>query len=263
MEPTLGDLTANLEQVIQLTLEAGGNGAQLVIFPELALTGYHQELLGERLVKLALSVEDEPLQRLARVAAQADVTLVVGFIQRGRIAGLVYNSLLICGSQGEVLATYAKSHLFSAENLHFRAGVALEVVSTRVGVIGPMICMDIGYPEVARILSLRGAELLIAPSAWIKEDEDIWPLLLQSRALDNLAFVAGINRVGVEGNLRFIGRSMLVNPRGHILAELGSEPGVLYAGIDLDEVIAARRQAPRFTLRRPELYAPISDLKAN
>jgi N-carbamoylputrescine amidase len=75
--------------------------------------------------------------------------------------------------------------------------------------------------------------------------------------------VAGINRVGVEGELHFIGRSMLVDPRGRILAELGSGEDILQAEIDLDEVIAARRRAPRFTGRRPELYEPISDPEAN
>jgi predicted amidohydrolase len=123
--------------------------------------------------------------------------------------------------------------------------------------------MDIGYPEVARILSLQGAELLIAPSAWIKEDEDIWPIHLQARALDSLAFVAGINRTGTEGNLHFVGQSMLVNPRGHVLARLGEAEEILIHTIDLGDVSKARRQALHWTGRRPELYGPIADLNAN
>jgi predicted amidohydrolase len=126
-----------------------------------------------------------------------------------------------------------------------------------------MICMDIGYPEVSRILSLQGAELLIAPSCWIKEDEDIWPLHLQARALDNFAFVAGVNRVGVEGKLRYIGQSMVVAPRGHILAQLDDQEGMLITTIDLAYVPKARRRALHFTGRRPELYGSIADLQAN
>jgi predicted amidohydrolase len=263
MEPKLGDLQANLKRVIDRTEESARRGAQLIIFPELILTGYHQELLGDRLVQLALSSEDEPIRRLAQTAGQLGVYLVAGFAERRRIPGVVYNSIVLCSPGGSVQGTYAKSHLFASEKLHFRQGETLEVQRTPYGVIGPMICMDIGFPEVARILSLEGAELLVAPSAWIQEDADIWPLLLQSRALDNLAFVAGINRVGVEGELHFIGRSMLVDPRGRILAELGGGEDILLAEIDLDEVIAARRRAPRFTGRRPELYEPISDPKAN
>jgi predicted amidohydrolase len=159
--------------------------------------------------------------------------------------------------------TYAKSHLFSAENLHFRPGAELRILEINKGVIGLMICMDIGYPEVARILCLRGAELLIAPSAWIKEDEDIWPLHLKARALDNFVYMAGINRVGNEGDLNFIGQSMLVGPRGQVLAQLGGHEDIMLATINLDEVAEARRRALHWTGRRPELYGPIADLKAN
>jgi predicted amidohydrolase len=259
-EPKLGELPANLERILDLTAEAARQGAEFVIFPELALTGYNQELLGNKLVELALTPADEPIQQLARSAGQHQVYLVVGFIERRAIPGVVYNSIVICGPDGSVLRTYAKSHLFSSENLHFRPGPSLEVLRTDRGVIGPMICMDIGYPEVARILALQGAELLLAPSCWIKEDEDLWALHLRARALDNLAFVAGINRVGDEGYLHFIGQSMIVDPRGHILAELGGSEDILITTIDLDEVTHARRRALHWTGRRPELYPPISDL---
>ena len=263
MEPALGDLPANLDHILALTQEAAGKGAGLIIFPELALTGYNPGLLGERLTRLSRTAHDEPIQRLARAAAEHYVHLVVGFIERRTIPGVVYNSIAICGPEGSVLRTYAKSHLFSAESLYFRPGASLEILRTSWGTIGPMICMDIGYPEVARILSLQGAELLIAPSAWIKEDEDIWPVHLQARALDSLAFVAGINRVGTEGSLQFIGHSMLVDPRGHILAELDDQEEMLVTTIDLADVPAARRRALHWTGRRPELYGPIAELTAN
>jgi predicted amidohydrolase len=262
-EPVLGDLPANLKQTIELTAEAAGRGAGLVIFPELCLTGYHQDLLGERLVSLAMTASDEPIRRLAQAAAEHHVHLVAGFLERRTVPGVVYNSIVICGPDGSVLGTYAKSHLFATEKLHFRQGASLKTLDLEFGKLGPMICMDIGYPEIARVLCLQGAELLIAPSAWITLDEDIWPLHLQSRALDNIAFVAGVNRVGVEGDLHFIGQSMLVDPRGHILASLDERHGMLVVTIDLDEVSKARRIAPRWTGRRPELYGPVADPEAN
>ncbi len=263
MKPVLGDIPANLDQILALTEQAANKGAGLIIFPELALTGYNPGLLGERLVRLARTANDEPIQRLARAAGEHRVHLVVGFIERRAIPGVVYNSIVICGQDGSVMRTYAKSHLFSAENLYFRPGASLEILRTNWGTLGPMICMDIGYPEVARILSLQGAELLIAPSAWIKEDEDIWPVHLQARALDSLAFVAGVNRVGAEGDLNFIGQSMVVDPRGHVLATLDDQEGMLILTIDMDDVSAARRRALHWTGRRPELYGPIAELTAN
>jgi predicted amidohydrolase len=263
MEPKLGDLEANLGRVIRFTKDTARQGANLVVFPELILTGYHQELLGDKLFELALSLEDEPIRRLANAAKDANAYVVAGFIEKGRIPGVVYNSIVFCGPDGSVLGSYAKSHLFAGEKLYFRQGASIHPLKTSYGVLGPMICMDIGFPEVGRILCLQGAELLVAPSAWITEDEDIWQTLLQSRALDNIAFMAGMNRVGDEGKLHFVGRSMMIDPRGHILAELKDEEDVLLTTIDLDEVMNARRRAPRFTGRRPELYGPIADLEAN
>lgn len=263
IDTKLGDLPANLENILNLIGEAASQGAEFIVFPELALTGYNQELLGDKLVTLASTLEDEPIRKLTQAAGQHGVYLVVGFIEKRTIPGVIYNSIVICGPDGSVLGSYAKSHLFSNEHLHFRAGASLNILQTEHGVMGPMICMDIGYPEVARILSLQGAELLLAPSAWIREDEDLWALHLRARALDNLTFVAGINRVGQEENLHFIGQSMIVNPRGHILAELGGEEDILFITIDLDEVPRARRRALHWTGRRPELYESISILTIN
>jgi predicted amidohydrolase len=256
-KPVLGDQSTNLEQVLSLTADAARQGAEFVIFPELALTGYNQDLLGDKLVQLALTPQDEPIQKLTQAAAQHQVYLAVGFIERRAMPGIIYNSIVICGPDGQILTSYAKAHLFSNEHLHFRTGDTIEVVPTQYGPVGPMICMDIGYPEVGRLLALQGAELLIAPSAWIRQDADIWGLHLQARALDNFIFVAGVNRVGIEGNLDFVGRSMIVNPRGHILAELDGNEGTLIATIDLDEVTSARRRAMHLTGRRPELYGPL------
>ncbi|MFA5810116.1 MAG: nitrilase-related carbon-nitrogen hydrolase [Thermoleophilia bacterium] len=260
VEPQLGAITANLDLVMRVTAEAAGKNADWVIFPELCLTGCNPELLGDRLIELALGADDEPMQQLARAAGQHGVYLVVGFIEKRAIPGVVYNSLAIFGPQGSLLRTYAKSHLFMNETLHFRRGPEVDTVRVDHGVIGPMICMDIGYPEVARILSLRGAELLLASAGWIVEDEDLWELSLRARALDNLAFVAGVNLVGVEGNMHFIGQSMVVDPRGRVLAKMGGEEGLLIATVDLDQVALARRRALHLTGRRPELYGPLTEM---
>lgn len=254
--PCLGDLDANLASILMQIKDSASKGANFIIFPELALTGYNPEMLGERLLCLACSAKDEPIQKLAQAAGENGVYLAVGFIEKRSLPGVVYNSIVMCDPDGSV-RTYAKSHLFSAENLYFRPGSKLKVWRTKFGAVGPLICMDIGYPEVPRILGLQGAEFYIAPSCWIDADADIWPVHLQARALDNLAFVIGCNRVGVEGNLNFIGNSMLVDPRGRILARLGDQEDVLYATIDLDEVETARRRALHWTLRRPEMYKPI------
>jgi len=257
--PKIGDLTTNLEKFIKIIGDAARQGADVVIFPELALTGYNQDVLGDKLVKLALTVEDKPIQQLTQAARTNKICLVVGFIEKRTIPGDIYNSVVIIDNDGSILGTYAKTHLFSSEYLHFREGPTINIFQSQHGIFGPLICMDLGFPEVARLLCLQGAELLIACSAWISLDEDLWSLSLQARASDNMVFIVGVNLTGVEGDLEFIGQSMVVGPRGNIIDRLDTKEGILFTTIDLDEVVNARRRAPRFTQRRPELYAPISE----
>ncbi|HEX7975511.1 MAG TPA: carbon-nitrogen hydrolase family protein, partial [Anaerolineales bacterium] len=142
MQPVLGDQAANLETVLERTQAAADKGAQLVIFPELALTGYNQQLLGERLVRLALGPQDEPLQKLGQAAARRHIHLVVGYIEKRAIPGVVYNSIAIFGPDGSLLRRYAKSHLFSGEHLHYRPGAEIQALPVDLGTLGPMICMD-------------------------------------------------------------------------------------------------------------------------
>ncbi|HEX9108006.1 MAG TPA: nitrilase-related carbon-nitrogen hydrolase, partial [Longimicrobiales bacterium] len=122
MQPVLGDFEANLSRIEGMTAEAAVRGANMVIFPELILTGYHQGLLGERLLTLACTAGDEPIRRLAETARREKVYLTAGFIQKSRIPGMVYNAIATFGPEGELLGTNAKSHLFASEKLHFRPG---------------------------------------------------------------------------------------------------------------------------------------------
>lgn len=254
----IGNIEANFQHIFQIVGTASKAGAQMVIFPELALTGYNPDILSGRMNELALSANNNIVKELLNIAKLYGIYLIVGFIERRKIPGVYYNSILVGDPAGRLIDIYAKSHLFSGENLHFRAGDIIKPFNTEFGMVGPMICMDIGYPEVARTLCLQGAELLIAPSAWIAEDEYLWKLQVRARAVDNFVFVAAVDRIGKEGNLRYIGQSMVVNPRGEIIAELGEKEDLLICEINLDEVSMARRRAMHLTGRRPDLYHLIS-----
>ncbi len=260
LDAELGNLEHNLERVLSYIRRASAEGAKVVVFPELILTGYHQSLLGSRLTSLALRRTDEPIQALARVAGECGVYLLAGFIERREPADVLYNSAVLCGPNGEIIDIYAKSHVFLSERCHFALGDTLPVYETEFGKLGILICYDLCFPEAARILSLKGAELLLAPSAWGRLDEMQWPIHLRARALDNLVFVAGVNRAGIEGDLHFIGQSMVVHPLGNVLAQLDSDQeGMFVTTIDLDEVAAARRRSDHWFDRRPELYGLIAD----
>ncbi len=255
IEPKLGDLKSNLDYVIEKTRSSAAEDADIVIFPELALTGSDLQALGHKVIDIALEKGDQPIQRLCQLAGEEEIYLAIGFIEKRRIPGVLYNSVAFFGPDGSLIGTYAKTHLFSTENISFHSGPSIDVFKTEYGRVGPMICMDIGYPEVARILSIQGAELLFSSSAWITDDEDMWELSLRARALDNVVFVAGVNRTGKEGSWEFIGQSMMVDPRGHVIGRLGRDEGTLFCTIDLDQVAVERRRAMHWTGRHPELYS--------
>ena len=155
MDSELGNLERNLARVIEFVQQASAQGAQVVVFPELILTGYHQELLGARLTELALTREDEPIQALARAAHACGVYVLAGFLERRDSSGAIHDSLVLCAPNGKVVDTYSKSHIFASERRHFTCGNDLPVYETEFGKLGLMICYELCFPEVARILGFQ------------------------------------------------------------------------------------------------------------
>lgn len=258
MDAELGNLEKNLARVMAYTRQASAMGAQIVAFPELILAGANLDALGARVTELALSRDDEPIQKLARAARDAGVYLLAGFIERRADSGAVYNSLAWCAPNGNV-ETYAKTHMFTTERKYFSFGQQSRVYATEFGKIGMLICYELCFPEVARVLALQGAEVLLAPAAWGTLDELQWPLHVRTRALENLIFMAAVNRAGVEENLHYIGQSMVVHPLGNMLAHLDTDQEeMIITTIDLDEIAAARRRSEHWVDRRPELYGLIA-----
>ena len=251
--PRLGDLEANLRMAEAAIEQAADAGGQLICFPELFLTGYHPDLIGERWSVLAQRLDGPALSRLSSLAGQRGVAIVVGFAQCGSVPGEITNAAAVIGPQGRIIGSYAKMHAFGSEGRWFSRGHALPVFDVLGVRLGVMICYDAGFPEVARSLAIRGAELLVVPAAWIDSDEDLWQLNIPSRALDNLVFAAGVNRVGEEGSLAFIGRSLIVGPRGQVLAQAAKwSEEILTYRLDLDQVQMARSQVGYWRDRRPD-----------
>ncbi len=253
-----GDIRGNLDKMLDKMAYAASKNADYVIFSELSLTGYNCEMMDPELDKVAFSLDDWPLQELETAARKHHISAFVGFIERRVVPGVYYNSVAFINAADQSISSYAKVHLFTKEKLFFKDGESFDVCTTPHGRFGMLICMDIGFPEAARIECLAGAELLIAPSAWIEQDRDLWELHLRSRALDNLVFVAGCNHSGSEGDLNYIGESMIVDPRGHVLSCLDEKEDMLISTIDLDEVASARRRAFHWSTRKPHMYSDIS-----
>jgi len=219
----------------------------LAVAPELYTTGYDLEMLGgSRSAQLAEPSDGPSITRLTNLAEATRLSLVVGFLETdGR---RIFDSVVVT-SPGKTPVVYRKTHLYPPEQPVFSPGEALVVADTPSASIGLMICFEHAFPEVAGRLALSGTDVLAIPSAVPVGYEHVLSLRTRARAQDNQIFAVGANMPAP-----FCGRSLIVDPRGQVLAEAGSGEEIITARIDLDEVATERAREPSLRLRRPELY---------
>ena len=241
-----GEVAGNVDRLVALIDEHGPN-VDLVVAPELATTGYDLDVLAARGLELAEPADGVLGKRLQEVATRVAATLVVGFLERD--GDELYDSLLMVSPAGP-LGVYRKSHLYPPELEVFAAGRSLGVVNTPVGVLGPLVCFEHAFPEVATTLALAGAQILVIPSAVPLDYQHVLHLRTRARAQDNQVFAIGCNMTG-HG---FAGRSLVADPRGEVLAEAGEEPAVLLVELDLAAARSERGREPSLQMRQPELY---------
>jgi len=210
------------------------------------------------------------------------VYIAFGMVMKERVESILYNTAVLVGPDGELVGTYNKMHLHGEERMAFREGFRLPVFETDIGVIGLMIGWDLAFPEVARSLTLDGAELLCVLANWEASAIDEWRTYVKARAYENATFVAAANRVGEDVTLTFGGESMIVGPRGKIHATVPNEPvekpaaekadeqdaekpekaepeekpreGYAVARIDLDEIRRQREENQTLQTRQPAAY---------
>jgi predicted amidohydrolase len=239
------DVEANLERARQIIQTAAAGGADLVIFPELFTIGYNMSIVGRHLPSLAEHSDGPTVSFLGECARKNSVNVVAPFAMRSAVPGVIENSAAVIDRFGECVGTYSKTHLWSTEREFFRAGTTYPTFKLDFGDIGVMICYDAGFPEVSRQLAFRGAELLVAPAAFAMRDKYMWDIYFRTRALENTCFVAGVNRVGHEGDLHMFGNNQLISPNSSVVAQGPVDADdVQIATIDLSEVAQARDSVP-------------------
>lgn len=254
-ESVLCDPAANAEKACRMIAEAAAQGADLVVLPELFSTGYQLNIVGPRIPELAEPVDGPTVRALQEAARAAGCYVVAGLALTHELAGVAYNSAVIIDRAGELLGVYDKQHLWALERFYFRSGSECPVFDTDFGRVGIMICYDMGFPEVARMLAVQGADLVLCPSAWCEEDMDVWDVNVPARALENTVFVAAVNRYGMEDDLVMPGHTKVCDPRGHVVTQLAEEAeGVLHVEVDLGAVSDFRQRSPYLRDRRPDLY---------
>jgi predicted amidohydrolase len=246
MSAPAGDLAANLDRFVEL-VRAQANGADLVVAPELVTSGYDLDVLARRGRELAEPLDGPTAARVAELAKQVDATLVLGMLEQD--GDLLYDTAVAVSPDGQVLP-YRKSHLHPTELELFAAGTELVVAATPAGQLGMMICFEHAFPEMATTLALRGAEILVIPSAVPVGYEHLLALRTRARAQDNQVFAVGCNLTG-DG---FCGRSLVADPRGEVIAEAGMEETVFRVALDLAAIDREREREPALRFRRPDLY---------
>ena len=260
--PDVGEPGRNEALALNAIDEAITGGAQVVVLPELATSGYVFRS-AEEARAAAVPANGELLRRVGEEAGRGDALVVCGFCELAD-DGRVFNSVALLDGP-EVLATYRKLHLWGEESRWFSAGEQpAPVVQTRYGRIGLAICYDVEFPELTRGLALQGAELIALPANWPHDEPpDGRPVLHSLAAMTayfNKVFVAVCDRYGIERGCEFEGGSVIAAPDGSLLAgpvhERGAE--ILFADCDLGRAGDKRtgRHNDAFADRRPEHYLP-------
>jgi deaminated glutathione amidase len=241
--PTPGPLTAasikaNLDRCVEYVERCvAATGAELVVLPESATTGFTPGLPPADLWDLISDVPGPVSGPVQEVAARLGVHVVVGTYERGPSRGTVYNAAVLVGPGGDVLGTYRKSHLFCGEDDWVSPGGDAVVIDTELGRIGLIICFDGDYPELARIEAVRGAEVIVRPSALLRS-ADIWELTSRARAYDNHVFVVAANATGADpAGVLYFGNSMIVSPIAEVIARAASHEGWVSARLDPDAAL--------------------------
>jgi predicted amidohydrolase len=253
----------NLAVVEQLLDQAAGMGAQCVCLPE--YWSYLGPYAG--FDRVAQTLPGPLIARLQEKARQYGVIVHGGSIveRHPQLTGKFYNTSVLIDRTGEIVATYRKIHLFDVnltngekhyESERIAPGNAIVTAEVAGIVFGLSICYDLRFPELYRLLALRGAQVILVPAGFtLHTGRDHWEVLLRARAIENLCYVVAPAQVGsYPPNRQCFGRSLVVDPWGLVLAQAPDLPCVTLARIDLEAVERARAQIPSLENRRPEAY---------
>jgi omega-amidase len=253
MAPILCDNEENLRRMAALIARiCGEQPVDLIIFPELAVSGYE---CGLNFTRLAERTSGPAVSFLAGKAAEFGVHLVFGLPIKEKVESIIYNAAVILGPDGELIGHYRKVHLPGEERMAFRPGYRMPVFETSIGNIGIMLGWDLAFPEVARSLVLDGAELLVTCAAWEAGRAVEWKAYTTARACENGSFLAAANRAGREPSYAFGGGSVVVGPHGDVCTELaGDAEGYALATFDLDEIRHVREESQQLQCRQPSAY---------
>jgi len=252
----VGHKKRNIDLMKKHAKQAKEKGADLVVFPELSLTGY---LTRDLTYNLAEKIPGPSVDSLEQVAEKENLHMVFGMLEHSdKARGVIYNTAVLLGPKGFV-GKYRKlqlpTHSVFEEKRYFRPGYQLPVFETDIGRLGLTICYDMFFPEISRLLRLKGAQLIICISASPAVRRKFFEVFTAARAIENTVFLAYANLVGIEDGLQFWGGSRIVAPSGHIIAQAKYDEEDLVTGeVDYSDLKRIETFVPTLRDLRPEFF---------
>ncbi len=252
------DKDSSISHAVKMVGEAAGNGAELVVLPEIF---YHPYELG----KIPELEEDDhdTLSHLIECTRKNNIHLCTGSTVE-KVDGKRYNKSFLIGPDGKILLDYCKCHLYdvnfkglrTSESATFSYGDHVGVADTELGKIGIIICYDIRFPEMARKLALLGAEIILVPAAFNTISGPAhWDIMFRARAIENQVYLAAASPArDNQAKYKAYGHSMVIDPWGNVLNEAGTAEELIYADCSEEVLENIRGKLPLLKHRRPELY---------
>ncbi len=248
----------NLNQTLRLIHDAGERGADLICFPEIQLSPFFPQYKG-LVVSRYLLQEDDPVIKAVQVACRENQIFASPnfYLQYGEHC---YDTSLLINDKGEIIGRQKMVHIaqcpcFYEQDYYTPSDEGFQIFDTPFGRIGIVVCFDRHYPESIRTEALRGADLILIPTAnTTDEPSELFQWEIKIQAFHSSVFVAMVNRVGLEGQMNFCGESIIAGPTGETISLGSNEPELLLCELQLSQASALRSSKPYTQLRRTELY---------
>ncbi len=254
------DKKNNLKKILKYVSQAAHRGAKLCAFPEFMMCYTPSSQSPSDLANVAEKIDGEFVSSISEEAKRNSIQVIGTLYEKSPKPNRVYDTSFLIGKTGKVITTYRKIHLYDAlgfkESMKLYPGSSIaKPVKTSVGKMGMMICYDLRFPEMSRILASSGSEILVVPSAWVKGKmkEEHWITINKTRAIENGCYVISPDQVG---NI-YCGRSIVIDPYGKILLDMKKKEGIGIVDISLDEVKQVRQKLPLLQNRRTDIYTDL------
>jgi predicted amidohydrolase len=255
----------NLKKIEKIVIKAKKQSADLVIFPELSLTGY---VVRDQIYELAETIPGPSTEAVENIAKKTKTHIIFGMPELSEKAqATIYNSAVLVGPKGFIgkyRKMYLPTHSVFEEKRYFRPGYQAAVFDTDLGKVGLIICYDIFFPEVSRLTRLKGAQLIVCISASPAMRRVFFETLTVARAIENTAFLAYVNLVGIEDGLQFWGGSRIVGPNGKVIVQAKyDDEDLVMCDVDYTDIRSVETFVPTLRDLRPELFDELKSQAEN